>query len=643
MKLTIDRIILHKFRGITHENLLFNNNSVIVSGANGSGKSTIDCAWFWLMADCSETLVSNPPIFPLNAEEVNPSVEVILTVDGKQINLERRIKRTVKKSKTEGVADSVSFSSTYFVNGCEYGLRDFKQRIAEFGITERFVTLSHPDMFLSQKKDDMRKVLFGMAQAKTDYEIALLEQNTSDVAMLLKDYKFEEVEGMQKSVLRKIAENYGKSGEILNAKIEGLELSKVDLDFAELELLKNSIKEKQEKNEDARRVYNLITSEITSLDAKANALQTELCNLNEREKRERNELDSKIRSERRELEEKANSLDRNIKRMQSEADIYESTFRSIENETKKLEMELTKARTLIMDEGKTFCPVCNRKYAESKIATIKANFEADKTSRITFLEKQLKENASHMALKKSEKADLDKNIKKAMNDRAELETVLKTPINALEGNMEVPDKYGAERDRLKAEIEKLVSEISGKKATRPNTDLLSREESELAGQLRDCEIQLSKADDNNRIDEKIAELRELQKTYEQNKADAEKLLYELSLVQKRKNELLTEEINAHFKLVKFKFFDWQKNGEYKEVCVPQYQKKDLGVATNTGLEIRMKLDIIRGLQEYYGEYYPVFVDGAEALDETSMSQIQMDCQIVYLKVSEHKELVVIEQ
>lgn len=642
MNLKIDRIILHNFKGLSHENLLINNSNVIVSGANGSGKSTIMCAWFWLMADCNENLVSNPAVFPLNAEEVNPSVEVIVSIDGRVVSLERRIKRTVKKSKLEGQADSVSFSSTYLVNSVEYGLRDFKQKLTEYGITDRFLTLSHPDMFLSQKKDEMRKILFGMATAKSDYEIACMEDNTSDVAKLLKDYTFTEVESMQKSTMRKIAEVYGKTGELLTSRIEGLESAKVDLDFAELELLKNSIKERQAKNEESRRVYNAINSEILELDTKRNALQTELYSLDEKEEREKAELENKIRSERRELEDKAYSLDRDIRRLEGEKEIYEHAFESSNAEKKRLEKALTEAKALVLDEIKNYCPVCNRKYPESKIEKIKVGFEAEKNEKIAFLENQLKENASLLAIKKSEKADLDKKLAKAVNDRAELETVLKKPVNALDGNMEVPNKYSDRRAELKTEIEKLAAVINEKKATRPNAEALAHEEQELAGQLRDCEIQLSKIDDNARIDDKISELREQQKTFEQNKADAEKILYELSLVQKRKNELLTEEINAHFKLVKFKFFDWQKNGEYKEVCVPQYQKKDLGVATNTGLEIRMKLDIIRGLQEYYGEYYPVFVDGAESLDSTSLGQIDMDCQMIYLVVSENKNLTVKE-
>jgi hypothetical protein len=56
----------------------------------------------------------------------------------------------------------------------------------------------------------------------------------------------------------------------------------------------------------------------------------------------------------------------------------------------------------------------------------------------------------------------------------------------------------------------------------------------------------------------------------------------------------------------------------------------------------MKLDIIRGLQNFYNESYPCFVDGAEALDSNSLRQIEMDCQMIYLTVSEDKNLTIKE-
>ena len=642
MNLTIDRIILHSFKGAKQKNLLFNNSNVIVSGANGTGKSTVMCAWFWLMADCNESLVSNPAVFPLNTEEANPSVEVVATIDGKKVTLERQLKRTVKKSKVEGVSDAVSFSSTYLVNSVDSGLRDFKKKLEEYGITDKFLTLSHPEMFLSQKKDEMRKILFFFLQAKTDYEIACMEDNTADVAKLLKDYTYQEVEGMQKSTLRKIAEAYGKSGEIINSKIDGLEMSKTDIDFAELELQKNAIIEQIAKIQSEQVVYDRIESEIADLRGKNMQLQFEISGLRSKAQEERQAEENRLLASRREVEEKAKSIDRDIKRMQNEVEIYEHAFQTKENEKKLLEKKISEAKALVMDETKTYCPVCNRKYAESKIATIRANFEADKKIKIDVLEEQLKENASLLAIKRTERAELDRKLEKAINDRAELETVLQQPVDALQSNMPEPDVYGEQIAKLESQLETLIRLMDEKKATKPNLTALKAEELRLKDKLKACEIQLSKSSDNARIDDMIAELREQQKEYEQNKADAEKIQYELSLVQKRKYNLLTESINANFKLVKWCFWEYQKNGEPKDVIIPKVDGKALGSDLNTAMCIMAKLDIVQGLQNYYGENYPVFVDGAEALDETSMSQIDMSCQMVYLKVAENKDLFVKE-
>ena len=149
---------------------------------------------------------------------------------------------------------------------------------------------------------------------------------------------------------------------------------------------------------------------------------------------------------------------------------------------------------------------------------------------------------------------------------------------------------------------------------------------------------MAKATSNSSIDEKIEELCEQQKKYEQDKANCEKILYQIELVNRKKNELLTDEINSHFELVDFKLFDYRKNGEYLECCTPMYKGKDLNIDTNTGLEILMKLDIIKGLQKFYKSQLPVFVDCAESLSKETRDKINMDCQITYLTVSENSKL-----
>ena len=104
-----------------------------------------------------------------------------------------------------------------------------------------------------------------------------------------------------------------------------------------------------------------------------------------------------------------------------------------------------------------------------------------------------------------------------------------------------------------------------------------------------------------------------------------------------RNELLTEEINEHFGIVSFKLFDYQKNGEYKETCIPEVKDgnewKVIGLEANTALSTLGKLDILDGLQKFYGQNLPVFIDFAAELDEKSMGKIQTEMQLIFLVVN----------
>ena len=139
----------------------------------------------------------------------------------------------------------------------------------------------------------------------------------------------------------------------------------------------------------------------------------------------------------------------------------------------------------------------------------------------------------------------------------------------------------------------------------------------------------------------IEELVKQRDEFQQNLANAEKVLYELELVSRKRNELITESINKHFKLVRFSFFEFIKNGSYKECCKCFVENKEVGISTNTALTMLAKLDVISGLQRFYNQFIPVFLDGAEALSSDSRNAINIDSQLIMLCVAENKELEVI--
>ena len=133
--------------------------------------------------------------------------------------------------------------------------------------------------------------------------------------------------------------------------------------------------------------------------------------------------------------------------------------------------------------------------------------------------------------------------------------------------------------------------------------------------------------------------------YSQALADAESMLYQLQLISQRKNELLSEQVNSHFTRVKFRLFVTQKNGEIKDDCTPMVlcsdgEYRDMTYSANTAAIVAAKLDICAGLQKFYGQNLPIWLDGAECLDEKNRNNLKLDNQLVLLCVSEDKKLTV---
>lgn len=639
MQVTIKSLRLENFKGVKSTIYQFDGKNVSVIGQNGAGKTTLFTGFMWLMADKDSDLKSNPNIRPLDTEECTPRVEVVFDIDGKEVTAAKIQKYTVKKGKNGG-ADTVSLSNSYEVNSVEYGERDFKKKMAEYGFDfDLFLPLSHTDVFTSQKSEDMRKVLFGMASEKSDKEISDMTDGAEDVAEMLVNYTAEEVKAMQNATLRKIREEYGKDGEILRAKIEGMEQSKTDIDVAELGLYRNILNEKISKNKEKQEDILKEFEEQQKASDGVVELQMELSGLqrsaNEELVKHKKDLQSQIDKKNEYLFNIGNGIQRNNREIYG----YEQDIESGEKERKRLLEQWNDVNAEVFDENTAICPTCHRELPTDERERLLSAFEKSKAERLDAINKKglaVKEdieNAQSMILKLQEcNKDNLANEEKLEKEVADLEKQL----SKLPDSIDISDRPEVQEIQRKiAEKEAAMNKGNSAEEIRQQ---LKAEGEDLQSQLTEVEKQLALAQKNVEIDEDISKLREKQKSFEQQKADCEKVLFQLDLVSRKKNGLLQEDINSHFELVDFKLFDWLKNGEYKEVCVPQFKGKDMGVSTNTGLEILMKLDVIKGLQRHYDMFLPIFVDGAECLSDETVKRIEVDCQLILLKVTEDKEL-----
>lgn len=678
MRMILKSLHIENFKGVKDKTYEF-GKTTRVSGMNRRGKTTIGAAWYWLTSDKNYELVSNPNIRPDNIEDCIPTVTADVDVDGKEITLSKMQKRKVGKPDKNGVS-KVTITNAYEINSVPKTERDFKAYLEELGFEfDKFLICSHPNVFtkdlsLKKKQDEMRKYLFTMASEKTDLEIAQMDKETADVAKLLESYKFEEIEAMNNASKKKAVEQL----DAIPNQIIGLEKAKVDVDVAEQELAKADL-----------------TRRIAECDKKIAGADHSLDELRDKEMRLQLDISGITQTMNRELSNRRYEIDADLCGCEDELKHLEQMISLKENQIVGNEKAITDADAewkkigekynaeyakafdeapylfdeskWVFDENSTVCSLCGQKLPEDKIEQLKADFESRKEKAKADAEEKLK--AKRFKFDTDKKVELNRlntigtEKKELITELTKKNADLNTEIDALKKQeqdaiakkeelskqlSEIPSeadytqnedyvKLKAERDKVLADIEKLESDGADKIVTD-----LKVEKADLQSQLDEVNKIIAQAENNVQIDDKIADMQHKQNEYGQAKADAERILYQLKEVSKRKNKLLVEEINQHFGIVRWKLFDFQKNGEYKEVCIPTVLDEEAGIykvfgdTTNTGREIEAKIDICNSFQKFFNMYVPIFLDGAESINDEYVPAV--DTQLILLTVSEDKQL-----
>ena len=617
-------MVIQNFKGCREASIKFTENTTHIDGENGSGKTTIADAWFWVMNDSDYKGHSKLDIRPEGADDgVLTSVELVFTADGKDITFNKTQKQKTSKPDAAGKV-KVTTTNTYTVNSVPKSNRDAFAYIEDLGFNkDHFMGLSHPDSFLSGMSDKkqrtkMRDILFSMAENVTDLDVAKKNKKTMPelFGLLSEGYTVEEIRAMQMATKRKIREEYGKDGEILDARIGGLESAKVDID-------RDAVEELLQKNDQAVANLDKANKEKTE---KAESLRKEIESLKEKAAKAKEEhlfgkmaeLNS-LNTKRAELSSELTEARFHLTALEDQITSSERELKSLATEANAASAEYKTVKAMKFDESKAVCPTCKRRYAASKVATIKAQFEAGNAERMKSLAdtfNKCKERHTQVASK--------------LGQLKEQEATVKGYIENFNAEISETAKKAAEvKEAIKKEIEKIRTEVSDNGQVRQK----------LMESRRDFTAQVAKAENNREIDEKIAVLQEKRVEYEQHKASSEKIIDQIKELEMLKNRQLAESINSHFKLVEWKLFDYQANGEViTDVCEPMIDGHAFSDACNTGRQLLAKIDIIDGLQHFYKESYPVFLDNAEALTSNTTERINFDGQLILLRAVDGKAL-----
>ena len=160
----------------------------------------------------------------------------------------------------------------------------------------------------------------------------------------------------------------------------------------------------------------------------------------------------------------------------------------------------------------------------------------------------------------------------------------------------------------------------------------------IQSELDSVNAEFFKVSKNTELEHRIKFLREEHMKKEQAKSDCQKILSLLDALDKKKNELLVDDINSHFGgRVTWDLFAFAKNGGYKkdycEPCIDGYLVKD---TANKGRRIEAKMIIALSIQKIVGIQCPIILDDAESLDSWRLPVC--DSQLIVLRREDNREM-----
>lgn len=608
-----------------------------IMAKNGVGKSTIATAYNWCLFNSDYELKDNPVVRRIvngkAIDDIDTSVELIFDIAGKRVSMKKVQKRTYNKDKT-----SYKDDNKYFINDVPKTLKDFNSYLdVDMNV---FKMCSNINGFLNQKPIEMREYLFDLIGDISNYDIVQQNDELSGLILLLEKYTAEELTSMNKATISKINKDLPILDGQIKEKERDIQLKK-EVDISDLEAKKNSIKQqlndcilKQSDNDQLLAEYDKQSEDILNLKFALSDM--------ERKANENNDKDRKR------IESQINNLNYVIKDAESSVKGTESLIKSANYKMTELQEELTNSRDKwktekerIFDETSLICPYCKQEYPTEKKDKLQEDFKVHKenqlkkiTSNGNAIKKTLDDTTATLRVLERDLIDRKEKLEKHKNDLVELQKQLS----------ELPQDINITETE---EYKELESKIAEKEAIMHKANSISEvkkelktQETSLREQLSDCENQIAQSDTTS-DEQRLEELKQLRINAEQNKANAEKILNMLDILDRVKNEALSEEINSHFNLVQWKLFELAKNGNYKSVCIPTVDGKSiLTTMSNKGNRILGKLDICNSIQKISNLSVPIFLDDSESLSSDNQKKITtiIDSQLIMLIVNDSDEL-----
>lgn len=640
MKMELKHLQLQNFKGCKELNIEFKHRTNIY-GRNATGKTTIHDAVMWVlfnkMADGSKPDKIRP--HDKTGEDidfVDITVALSVEVDGVDYVIKKTQKQNWVKHHGEEKKVFEGNINEWEVNGVPKSQMEFKKWMNQLVDENVFMFTASASAFLKLPMKKRREQLFNLVTDISNKDVIAKNPALADVNDLIENCTPEEaIKRAQKQIT-----TYNKKLIEIPSRIDEISKQRSNIDLADMELQKNELIRNIEEAENKRDDILSVVDEVSKLSDELMKLQFEKADI------EKTSMD-RLMTERQRVEEVIQNAENRFSQAVKRQGHLESFIKDIEVNVSHLKKEKSILASKYREiSGEQFnketcvCPTCGQVLQPDKIHEIESEFSENKKKRLATINAKGMQLKAEIESNEKEFGDASSEIAEIKNEKIALNKEKTDAVQELRKIPEHPDlSENQDYERICLEIAKLEESLNPMRNSTSFKEQLKFQIDGLRRELVKVEKSIARADDNT-INERISELHAEQIEIAQRISNSEKEMYLLEQFNRAKVEMLTDEINNHFNVVKWKLFEKQQNGRYKEICVPAVEGSDYGNGLNTGHMIAAEIDITSALQRINDVSIPVFLDNAESVNVKNVPAVS--CQLITLNVTENDEKLRVE-
>jgi DNA repair protein SbcC/Rad50 len=630
MEIKLSQISLLNYKGVKNESFQFTERETFISGANGTGKTTVFDAFVWCLFGKDHQGRSDYQLKTVNrygqtVPKAECEVECVILVDGKQTALKRVYGENWVKPKGEAEEVFKNNETAYLINDVPVRKREYDALVDSWCDETVFKSITNPAYFPSLTKDEQRTILFSMAEEVTNESVAGDNEAFKELLLEITGKSFESYRNELLAKKRRINDEIkGIDYRIDELKRSMPEIPNLDEINKELESKKLELESVDKSISDIAQRSKHFNDKRLEVQNRINELERENQQLGFNETQKRDKAIQAVHT-------KISELDSKIALHKNREESRSRTKLSLEKSKTELSERLGELRTqyqsinaesLTYSDKAFICPTCERllesEDIEAKQAQLNSNFNNDKAKRI-------EDNKTRGLAVKAQLEDIDKQLLQLESDveaenvfmpgttmegyKLELETVSAPPILTKQ-QLENSEKIELLKKELVVsnEVESAESFIHTKNALITEIDALK---SRLA-------LKSVVENTNNRI----AELEKLFKTLNQELASLERMEFTLKKFEFAKNSEYESRINKMFEFTKFKLFHTQVDGQIIPTCEATVNGVPYSTLNNA-MQVGCGLDIINTVSKFNDKFAPIWIDNREGVTEIPVMKSQV--------------------